>query len=130
VVKGLCILVVDDSALSRGLTCDAIRLSGVPIEALAEAGDGAEALEILAQRHVDVVITDVQMPRVDGVELVAQIALKPELVNARIVTMTAETTGSHALRVAGMRVHARLIKPVRFDAIRTILGEIWRDRHA
>jgi CheY-like chemotaxis protein len=125
-LKGLSVLVVDDSGLIRGLLSEAVRVSDVPTDDVLEARDGGEALEILRRRHIDVVITDLQMPRVDGFELVARIAANPDLAHVRIVTMTAETAPGHSLRAARMNVYARLIKPVRFDTIQAILGDIWR----
>lgn len=122
-MRGLSVLVVDDSALIRGLLSEAVRVSDVPTDDVLEARDGGEALEILRGRHIDVVITDLQMPRVDGFELIARIAANPDLAHVRIVTMTA---AGHSLRAARMNVYARLIKPVRFDTIQTILGDIWR----
>jgi len=120
----LSVLVVDDSGLMRGLLSEAIRGSQVPIDDVVEACDGAEALAILGERHIDVVVTDLRMPRVDGFELVARIGLRADLAHVRVVTMTAETTD--ALRAAALKVHARLSKPIRFDTIQGVLAEIWQ----
>jgi len=125
-LKRLHVLVVDDSLLIQGLLCEAIRASGVPIGDVLDARDGGEALEILKDRHVDVVVTDLQMPKVDGFELVERIALSPSLAHIRIVTMTAEISREQSLRAATMKVHARLNKPVRFDTIQALLAEIWQ----
>lgn len=125
-MKRLHVLVVDDSVLMQGLLCEAIRASGVPIGDVLDARDGGEALEILKDRHVDVVVTDLQMPKVDGFELVERIALRPSLAHIRIVTMTAEVSREQSLRAATMKVHARLSKPVRFDTIQALLAEIWQ----
>ena len=125
-MKGLHVLVVDDSALMRGLLCEAIRASGVPIGDVLDARDGGEALEILKDRHVDVVVTDLQMPKVDGFALVERITLRPSLAHIRIVTMTAEMSREQSLRAAAMKVHARLNKPIRFDTIQALLAQIWQ----
>jgi CheY-like chemotaxis protein len=77
-VKGLRVLVVDDLGLMRGLLCEAVRASDVPIDDVVDARDGIEALEILEARQVDVVITDLHMPGLDGFELVARIARRPD----------------------------------------------------
>ena len=124
-MKGLCVLVVDDSSLMRGLLAEAIRASDVPIDDVQGARDGVEALEVLGERHIDVVITDLQMPRVDGFELVARIALRRDLAHLRIITMSADTSPREALRATAMKVHARLTKPVRFDTVKAVLAEIW-----
>lgn len=60
------ILVVEDDANTRRLTCDVLSDNGyIPIE----AKDGVEALEIMDEKHCDLIIMDVMMPRMDGFEL-------------------------------------------------------------
>ena len=60
------ILVVEDDTNTRKLTCDVLSDNGyTPIE----ARDGIEALEIMDEKHVDLIIMDVMMPRMDGLEL-------------------------------------------------------------
>ncbi len=117
---------VDDSGVIRALLSEAVRVSDVPTDDVLEARDGGEALEILRGRHIDVVITDLQMPTVDGFELIARIAASPDLAHVRLVTMTAETAPGYSQKAIGTNVYARLTKPVRFDTIQAILGDIWR----
>lgn len=60
------ILVVEDDANTRRLTCDVLSDNGyIPIE----ARDGVEALEIMDEKHCDLIIMDIMMPRMDGFEL-------------------------------------------------------------
>lgn len=60
------ILVVEDDTNTRRLTCDVLSDNGyIPIE----ARDGVEALDIMDEKHIDLIIMDVMMPRMDGLEL-------------------------------------------------------------
>lgn len=64
------ILVVDDDAAMRSVICRALQRSGYRT---LEAGDGREALEVLARHEVSVMVTDVIMPDVEGIELLQQV---------------------------------------------------------
>jgi CheY-like chemotaxis protein len=77
------ILVVEDDSLNRDLICKVLRQEG---HGVFEAGDGAQALELLYTRRFDLVITDYLMPKVDGVDLVEQVHLLQP--NMPIIFMT------------------------------------------
>jgi CheY-like chemotaxis protein len=64
------ILVVEDEPLGRALICEVLRREGYEVS---EAGDGAEALELLRGQRYDLVISDFIMPRLDGLKLLAQL---------------------------------------------------------
>jgi len=66
------VLLVDDHPVVRaGLS--AVLNTGDDIDVVAQAGTGREALEVLASTQVDVVVSDIQMPQMDGVELTAEL---------------------------------------------------------
>jgi len=67
------ILLVEDEAITRSAFADALRSEG---EEVIEAADGIRALELLAQHQVDLLITDLVIPKLNGFELVAQIRSK------------------------------------------------------
>jgi DNA-binding response OmpR family regulator len=64
------ILVIDDEAPMRRFVAMALEKQG---HALSEAADGAEALRILAERPIDLVITDLLMPETDGIETILEL---------------------------------------------------------
>jgi two-component system chemotaxis response regulator CheY len=66
------VLVVDDSWAMRKFVVKQVRVGDLEIAEVLEAGDGLEALGILAQSEVSVVITDINMPGMDGLELAAK----------------------------------------------------------
>ncbi|ODT67216.1 hypothetical protein ABS71_11215 [bacterium SCN 62-11] len=74
--QGATILVVDDSATTRSLQCAILESHGYRV---LQAADGLEALAILTSQPVDLLLTDLQMPRLDGLGLLAQLQAHPQL---------------------------------------------------
>ena len=73
-MEGLRTLIVDDSSVMRKIVERALRQAGLAIGEVLEAGNGFEALDILRQQKVDLVLSDINMPVMDGLEFVRQIA--------------------------------------------------------
>lgn len=95
------VLVVDDSPLTRELLVSLLEAVGY---AVTQANDGAQALEQLNRERVDVVVTDLEMPRVDGLELTRRLKQHPTLRTLPVVIVT--TRGSDADRQRGMEAGA------------------------
>ncbi len=100
-VKRRRIMVVDDSPLTRELLSGLLEAVGFEI---INANDGAEALERLAREVVDLVVTDLEMPRVDGLELTRRLKSHPTLSSLPVVIVT--TRGSEADKKRGMEAGA------------------------
>jgi two-component system chemotaxis response regulator CheB len=83
------ILVVDDSALLRRVICDIINTDS-QFEAKDICKDGLEAYETLRRKSYDCVVLDIQMPRMDGLQLLAR--LQEENIQARIIMVSTLTT--------------------------------------
>ncbi len=91
------ILVVDDSPLTRELLSSLLEAVGYEV---VNAHDGAEAIERLGREAVDMVVTDLEMPKVDGLELTRRLKSHPTLHTLPVVIVT--TRGSEADRRKGM----------------------------
>ncbi|MBI3183386.1 MAG: response regulator [Myxococcales bacterium] len=118
------ILVADDSPLTRELLCSL--LESVGYEVLG-AQDGAEAFDRLSREPVDLLITDLEMPQVDGLELTRRLKAHPTLRNLPVVIVT--TRGAEADRRKGMEAGADgyiaksdLVRQDLVDVVARLLG--------
>lgn len=95
------VLVVDDSPLTRELLVQLLESVGYHV---VQAVDGAQAFEFVSRESVDVVVTDLEMPQVDGLELTRRLKKHPTLRSLPVVIVT--TRGSEADRRRGMEAGA------------------------
>jgi two-component system chemotaxis response regulator CheY len=84
------VIVVDDSALMRLVIARALRMLGLPIGRIDEAGDGVAALVALRARAFDLAIVDINMPNMNGIELIDVIGRDAELSQVPIVVVSTE----------------------------------------
>jgi len=84
------VLIVDDSASMRAVIKKIIRVSGFNVGKYREAGDGVQALEILSAEWIDLVLTDINMPNMNGLELVRKINADEMLRSIPVVMVTTE----------------------------------------
>ena len=82
------ILIVDDMRSMRKMVATVLQAAGYAVE---EAGDGAEALEKAKARVFDLVVTDHNMPRMDGVTLVRELRGLPEYDEVALIVLSTET---------------------------------------
>ena len=121
---GLALLIVDDSATMRAMVKRASTLSGVEIDAILEAGNGREALDVLEQHEIDAVFTDINMPVMNGVELLQRMADRGRW--DRVLRVIISTDGSEVRRqqVSGLNVSQYVQKPVRPEAVCDVLSTL------
>ncbi|MEN6449949.1 MAG: sigma-54 dependent transcriptional regulator [Thermoguttaceae bacterium] len=118
------ILIVDDEKIKRITLADDLAAQGHDV---ATAGDGEEALEKLAAGRFDVIVTDLKMPKLDGIELLKRIKQGPQA-DAEVIMMTAY--GSIPVAVEAVKLGAMdfLTKPFRNEDIFPLLARIERER--
>jgi len=85
------LLIVDDSATMRKIVMRTVKMSGLEFEATEEAGNGVEALKILNEGPVDIMLCDVNMPEMSGTELVKEVRKLPDCENTKIVMVSTES---------------------------------------
>jgi len=87
------LMIVDDSATTRKIIMRTVRMSGLEFERTDEAGNGAEAIEKLKADPVDVVLCDVNMPEMGGLEMVKKIRVELEnCADTKIVIVATESS--------------------------------------
>jgi CheY-like chemotaxis protein len=83
-------LVVDDSMLIRYTVCRSLEERGFTVES---ATNGVEALHILEHLHPDLIVTDMQMPKMTGSELITALKENPETANIPIIIVAGRASG-------------------------------------
>jgi CheY-like chemotaxis protein len=95
-------LVVDDSMLIRYTVCRFLEQRGFAVES---ATNGAEALEVLARIRPAVIVTDLQMPKMSGSELITALKSKPETAEIPIIVLARRVSGAdHSERRANFSI--------------------------
>ena len=87
---GLNILIVDDSAVMRAMILKTLRLSGVPLGEVYQAGNGAEGLDVLHGNSVDLALVDINMPVMDGEEMITRIRQDPSIDQLAVIVVSTE----------------------------------------
>jgi two-component system, chemotaxis family, chemotaxis protein CheY len=126
-------LVVDDSPVTRKMVRRAIGLCGLEVAQVHEAGDGAAALEQLVAHPVDLVLADVNMPVMNGIEMVERMMKDPRIAGIPVVIVATPLSDANIERLLDAGARAYLAKPFRPEALRDVVLEIvsgGRDPHA
>ena len=120
------VLVVDDEAPARHRLREVLDdcTSAVPLVVVGEAASGREALSLLGTTPADLVLTDIHMPDMDGIELARHILKLP------VPPVVIFTTAYHEHAIAAFEVHAvdYLVKPVRVQRLLAALDKVPRLR--
>lgn len=88
------VLIVDDSAAIRKILQRVLRQAEIPIGTVFEAGDGVEALETLKKQNVGLILSDINMPNMDGLEFLTKVRAEQAWQSLPIVMVSTE--GAHA----------------------------------
>lgn len=112
------ILLVDDSPVMRMFIRRVLMLSGLSMKEVFEADDGQVALEMLRTCRVDLILSDINMPRMNGSELMRRLAAAPDLRSIPVIVVS--TDSSHVRVESMMKLGARgyLQKPFQPEKLR------------
>ena len=122
------LLVVDDSATFRQLLCMSLtRVDGITEANITEAGDGQDALDKVSNGSFDLVLTDIRMPRMDGLEFIRKV--RGELNERALPIIIISTKGSEEDVETGMRLGASgyLSKPISMPRLRELVTTFLTD---
>lgn len=123
------VLVVDDSQVMRAMVVRSLRLTGLPLGEVREAGDGAEALRVLDESWIDLALVDINMPVLDGESLIRRVRENPATADLAVVVVSTESSEARieSLRALGAEfVH----KPFTPEALRETVLHITGVDHA
>jgi two-component system chemotaxis response regulator CheY len=112
------VLIVDDSSVMRKIVERSLRQAGIDLAKVLEAGNGAEALSVLAENQVDLILCDINMPVMDGLEFIKQL---PGVANAKdvpVVMITTEGSESHVVQALSCGARGYIRKPFTSDQVK------------
>ncbi len=118
------ILIVDDSATTRAIIKRTIQMAKIPVERAYEAANGKIALALLAEHPVDLIIADLHMPVMDGVEMSRQILASPATRSIPVIIVTADPNPQRIAELQQQGVRAFLPKPFTPEAVRKVIDEV------
>jgi len=111
-------LIVDDSAVMRKIVERSLRQAGLGIAQVLEASNGAEALAAVQQHRVDLILCDINMPVMDGLEFVKQLAGMENAKGVPVVMITTEGSEGHVVQALSAGARGYLRKPFTSDQVK------------
>lgn len=109
------IITVDDSSTMRRIIKNTLQKLG--FESILEAGNGVEALEVMAKNKIDIIITDWNMPEMDGLTFVKTVRQKDQYKDTPILMITTEAAKEDILTALRSGVNNYVVKPFTPDTL-------------
>jgi two-component system chemotaxis response regulator CheY len=112
------IMIVDDSPVMRAFIRKVVGLTGLEVGEYCEAGDGEIALQLLDEHWVDLILTDINMPRMDGEELVSRLERDDVLQTIPVIVVSTDSSHSRIQRMLALGAMGYVTKPFLPEALR------------
>jgi two-component system chemotaxis response regulator CheY len=112
------VLIVDDSAAIRKILQRVLRQTDLPLGEIKEAGDGTEAVEMLKNRTFGLILSDINMPQMDGLQLLARIKEMEHLRNVPVIMITTEGGQGKVMEAVQLGAAGYVRKPFTADQIK------------
>ena len=119
------VLVVDDDVDAAEILSQALQAAGHEVR---HEHDGASALVAAAQFQPDVVLLDLGLPGMDGLEVARRLRGYPQLAGVRIVALTGFAQGADRSRSAAVGIESHLVKPVDMNTVMDAIGALTKTR--
>ncbi len=119
----LTVMIVDDSPAMRAFVRRVLDMSGLEIDGCLQASNGEEALRLLSEAWVDVVLTDINMPVMDGEELLRRMAEHEVLRAIPVLVISTDRTECRIQRMLAMGAKGYVTKPFTPEKLREQLEQ-------
>ncbi|MEI9937591.1 MAG: response regulator [Pseudomonadota bacterium] len=120
----LTVLVVDDSAVMRRMIVRSMAVAALPVRKVLEAGGGKQAFELLCLHWIDLVLCDINMPEMNGVELVEKMVGDALTAKVPVVMVSTERSQVRIEQLRRLGVTAYLNKPFRPEELAKTVREV------
>ncbi len=116
------VLIVEDEKMIRKGICTIVKRSEVHIDEIIECRNGEEALDVLKEKRVDIMFTDIRMPKMDGITLIKEVQkLSPK---PKIVVISGYDDFNYAVEVLKNGARDYILKPIEREKINSILEQL------
>lgn len=111
-------LIVDDSSVMRKIVERALRQAGLDPLVVLEAGSGTEGLEVLRAGQVDLILSDINMPSMDGLEFLRQLRAQDLAPGVPVVMITTESSEEHVRQAIQSGAQGYIRKPFTAEQVK------------
>ena len=118
------VLIVDDSAAIRKILQRMLRQTNVPLGNILEAGDGVEAIEMLKAQPVNLVLSDINMPNMDGLQLLGALRASTEWKGIPVIMITTEGGEAKVMEAVQLGANGYVRKPFTAEQIKEKLDAL------
>lgn len=118
------ILIIDDSSTMRKIVSRSLRQAGLDFDEILEASDGQEALNLLENEKVDLILSDINMPNMDGIEFLRQKKELDAIKDIPVVMITTEGGADIIGEAKSLGAAGSIKKPFKPDTINEVLGDL------
>ena len=117
-MKKISVLIIDDSAVMRKIVERSLRQAGLELVKVLEAGNGVEALAALRGEKVDLILSDINMPAMDGLEFLKQLPTIESAKGVPVVMITTEGSESRVVEAISAGARGYIRKPFTPDQVK------------
>lgn len=121
------VLIVDDSDVIRAMIARTLSLADLPLAQVLEASNGREAPETLEDTWIDLVLADINMPIMDGAEMLTTMRRRPATQDVPVVVVSTEGASERIDSLMRLGVAAWIRKPFTPEEIRDVVERVLRD---
>ena len=123
------IMIVDDSPVMRAFIRKVVGLTGLDVGEYCEAGDGEDALKSLGEHWVDLVLTDINMPKMNGEEFVRRMESDDLLRSIPVIVVSTDSSHSRVQQMLALGAKGYVSKPFLPEALRDEVEKALRGIH-
>jgi len=127
-MKKIRALIIDDSSVMRKIVERSLRQAGLDLSEVREAGNGAEALGALSETGVDLILCDINMPVMDGIEFLRQLQGVENAKGVPVVMITTEGSESHVVQALSIGARGYIRKPFTPDQVKEHVIPLLEDK--
>ncbi len=118
------VLIVDDSAVYRATLRRMLEMSGIDLGTVHQAANGREALAVLEHSLVDIMLVDLNMPDMNGLELIDRLCGDGMLVSTPVVVISSERRQTRIDELKRQGIRAFIRKPLRPESLADVVQEV------